>query len=181
MNGSSYRRTKQAQKNQCANLSPSNLANLGSKLPVEGGLFTDVEIIIALKCLSSGKAAGGDEIPPELWKLLSSEVEGVGQLLGLCNACWEQKSIPDKWREATVVLLFKKGDVSVPENYRPISLLSIGYKVLALMIQKRLQIPATEARIRNTQYGFRPKRGTVAAISIVRRISMRHMPRKIQE
>ena len=38
------------------------------------------------------------------------------------------------------------------------------------MLQKRLQITATENRIRNTQYGFRPTRSTVQAISIVRRM-----------
>ena len=38
------------------------------------------------------------------------------------------------------------------------------------MLQKRLQIPETENRIRSSQYGFRPKRNTVQAISIVRRI-----------
>ena len=69
-----------------------------------------------------------------------------------------------------MVLLYKKGDISLPENYRPISLLPIGYKVVAWMLQKRLQDGGVEGRIKPTQYGFRPRRGTVQAISIARRI-----------
>ena len=87
-----------------------------------------------------------------------------------CNACWNDKNIPDQWRIATVVLLYKKGDESLPSDYRPISLLPIGYKVLARMMQKRIQIGGVETRIRNTQFGFRPGRSTIQALSMVRRM-----------
>jgi len=69
-----------------------------------------------------------------------------------------------------VVLLYKKGNASLPENYRPIALLPVGYKVLAAMLQKRLQVGGASERARDTQYGFRPKRSTVQAIALVRRM-----------
>lgn len=62
------------------------------------------------------------------------------------------------------------GDSSLPENYRPIALLPVGYKVLAMMLQKRLQQGGAEDRIRHTQFGFRPGRSTVQAIAVVRRM-----------
>ena len=60
------------------------------------------------------------------------------ELLRLCNHCWNNAEIPKTWRLAKVVLLFKKGDATLPENYRPISLLPTGYKVLAALIHQRL-------------------------------------------
>ena len=70
----------------------------------------------------------------------------------------------------TVVLLYKAGKASLPENYRPITLLPVGYKVVASMLQKRLQQGGAEQRIRQTQYGFRPERSAVQAITIARRM-----------
>ena len=46
-------------------------------------------------------------------------------LLELCRRCWAQKSIPQSWATASVVLFFKKGDKTLLENYRPISLMCI--------------------------------------------------------
>ena len=77
-------------------------------MPINVGRFSYDEIMAVLKYLSSGKAARGDEIPPELWKLLAGSEEGVHQLLLLCQACWDQKTVPDKWREVSVALLFVK-------------------------------------------------------------------------
>jgi hypothetical protein len=71
---------------------------------------------------------------------------------------------------ASVVLLFKKGDTTLPSNYRPISLLPVGYKVLAWMLQKRMQEGGAEDRIRSTQYDFRPGRSTSQALAVARRI-----------
>ena len=39
--------------------------------------------------------------------------------------------IPNQWLRAKVIPLFKKGDPQIPSNYRPISLLTSIYKVLA--------------------------------------------------
>lgn len=72
-------------------------------------------------------------------KVLRGSLEAKAELLKLCQRSWDEKNIPDQWRLATVVLLYKKGDTSLPENYRPISLLPVGYKVLAMILQKRLQ------------------------------------------
>ena len=40
--------------------------------------------------------------------------------------------------KARVVLIFKKGDTNKFENYRPISLLNTLYKILAVIIQRRI-------------------------------------------
>ena len=80
------------------------------------------------------------------------------------------KNILENWRIATVVLLFKKGDTALPSNYRPISLFPVGYKVLAWMVQKRLQLGGAEERIRATQFGFRQKKSSAEAVAVIRRI-----------
>ena len=40
--------------------------------------------------------------------------------------------------QARVVLIFKKGNTSLYDNYRPISLLNTVYKIFASILQKRL-------------------------------------------
>ena len=59
------------------------------------------------------------------------------------------------------------GDCS---NYRPISLLSTGYKLFAAVILGRLRAGGAEDRIWSSQFGFRSGRGTADAILLVRRI-----------
>ena len=149
---------------------PGGTEPLGNSLHINTEEFTMDELMRALKALSVSKAAGPDGIYPEFWKFLSASEDACESLLDLCAECWKQKRIPAEWKTAKVVLLYKKGDASLPENYRPISLLAVGYKVLAWMLQKRLQNGGAEDRIRSTQFGFRPNRGTVDAITIARRI-----------
>ena len=43
-------------------------------------------------------------------------------------------------------LLFKKGDPALCENYRPITLLAVGYKILALIMLLRLKEAEAEKR-----------------------------------
>ena len=46
-----------------------------------------------------------------------------------CNLCWRTKTVLDSWHTAHVRMIFKKGDPAQRENYRPISVLNLGYKV----------------------------------------------------
>ena len=49
----------------------------------------------------------------------------------LCQACWDEKTLPQPWHVARAASIFKKGDESDCGNYRPISLLAVGYKIFA--------------------------------------------------
>ena len=112
-------------------------------------MFTERELQSVLKKLPAGKAAGADETPPDFWKALQHEPAAQKKLLDLCNAanaCWNQKTVPQDWRHSTVSAIFKKGDESLPENYRPISLLAVGYKVLAALLLGRLLQDCSEAK-----------------------------------
>eukprot|EP00975_Prorocentrum_lima_P028821 6055912-Prorocentrum_lima.AAC.1 len=50
------------------------------------------------------------------------------ELRSLFSTWYEGGIIPDEVIQARVVLLFKKGDANVLDNYRPMSLLTVVYK-----------------------------------------------------
>ena len=72
-------------------------------------------------------------------------------------------------REAIVVSIYKKGDCSLLESYRPISLLQTFYKIIAALIKTRLT-QGLDDWISETQYGFRASRGTSHAIFLAHRL-----------
>ena len=113
------------------------------------------------------KAAGPDEAPNELFRLLNDD--NTQRLLQFYNDIWDRGSVPKEWKEAIVISLYKgKGLDTDPANYRPISLLNSIYKVFAAMLQIRLS-KSHEKHLRETQYGFRACRGTTAPLHILRR------------
>ena len=124
----------------------------------------ELELIIAR--LRKGKAPGRDELRPEAIMLLDDENKDT--LLRTLNEVWSQKQIPESWRTANVVSIFKKGDSTDPANYRPISLLAILYKIYTGILQRRIS-KAIDQRIRSTQYGFRKYKSTLQPIHIIRR------------
>ena len=94
-----------------------------TKLDTVDSAITRDELYHVLKQLKRNKAAGTDGIPAELWKLLLDNDDAANRLLLLFNKCWDQKTIPNTWHKATVVSIFKKRNVILLEDYRPISLL----------------------------------------------------------
>ena len=60
------------------------------------------------------------------------------ELLHMLNKWWNDEHIPEEALRAKVILIFKKGDSSNLENYRPISLLNTCYKIFAAILQKRI-------------------------------------------
>ena len=129
--------------------------------------FALEELQTVLAQLKKHKAPGPDDIRNELFLLLDDYNEG--QILDVFNEVWDKGEVPDNWREAIVVTLFKgKGTDTDPANYRPISLLNTMYKIFAALLQKRL-LAQCEGHLRATQYGFRPHRGCSQPLFILRR------------
>jgi len=86
------------------------------------------ELYNIISKLKIRKSPRFDNIGPKLIKDVSSIV--INPLLYLYNRSFETGTVPDKLKLAKVVPLFKGGDSSTPNNYRPISLLSIFDKLL---------------------------------------------------
>ena len=59
-------------------------------------------------------------------------------LASLFNRSFAEGSLPLEWKQALVVPVFKRGDKSLPTNYRPISLLSIVSKVIERIVYNKL-------------------------------------------
>ena len=79
--------------------------------------------------LTNGKAAGGDEIPPEFYKYAGSTEHDANPddvdkcLLMIFEACLLVKGVPEYWRDRMIKLLFKGGGpINDPRNHRPITL-----------------------------------------------------------
>lgn len=80
---------------------------------------------------------GGDGISAELVKttfkiLVPSRTE-------LFNKIVETGQIPRQWLKSEIILLHKKGSLSVLCNYRPISLIPVFAKLFSKAIQTRLK------------------------------------------
>jgi hypothetical protein len=153
-----------------ADVHPTQSDILGPTLAIQLGKITCAEMKTAMVRMKGQRAAGDDGVPPEFWKALLDNVDAMMKLRDFLQDCWENKVLPDQWRQASVVALFKKGDPRLPSNYRPISLLSVGYKVLASILLDRLKAGGAEDRMRNSQFGFRPGRSTSDALYLTRRV-----------
>ena len=146
------------------------LPAIWDELPAECGDIRDEEVKDAVKRLKVNKSSGADGIVPEYFKALAATAEGLHLISELCRLCWKNQALPSTWLVSRVTLIFKKGDPAFCDNYRPITLLAIGYKILASIVLARLKNAGAEARIWLTQFGFKSGAGTTDALFITRRI-----------
>ena len=133
--------------------------------PEIGALNDDlswVELRKAIQALRPGKAPGKDGIPGEWYRLLVEDEEGSSAmaraLLRVMVVIWKAGVIPETWATANIVTIPKSGDPTDPNNYRGISLIDIGLKLLSKVIIERITREA-EGRdwMRPEQAGFRKK------------------------
>ena len=88
----------------------------------------------------------------------SEFVEMLKELLG---EVWLERRVPQEWVDAILVSIPKKGNLHSCDNWREIALLDVVGKLVARIVQSRLQIEA-EQELPESQCGF----GEVVAAQI---------------
>jgi hypothetical protein len=77
-----------------------------------------------------------------------------GENLKHINCTWNKEELSEEWKELIIVLLHKKGDKTVFNNYRGVSLLSTTYKILSNILLSKLT-PYVEEIIGDHHCGLR--------------------------
>ena len=117
------------------------------------------EIINLVNSLRSSSSCGIDGLNSNVLKLITHEIAPI--LAHACILSFTTGEFPNIFKKAVTISLFKKGDRTKIQNYRPISMLSILSKVLEKLVKHR---PLTFLNSGNyfsiNQFGFRRNMGT---------------------
>ena len=110
-------------------------------------------------------------------KCIPTEVDKKGgsalteKLLQLFLLMWQQETIPQEFKDASIIHLYKrKGNYQVCHNHRGISLLSIAGKILARILLDRLTTHLDQGLLPESQCGFRKERGTTDMVFAARQL-----------
>ena len=109
---------------------------------------------------SKRKAAAGPNCVPMEAIAVAAEVL-VGPLAALYNMINETTEVPKCFRTARVKMLYKKGEKSNMQNYRPLSMANHIGKIWERLVNDKLVSHLEKNKIlSDNQHGFRPFRGT---------------------
>ena len=125
------------------------------------------ELEKAIRSMSDGKSPGIDGIPSEVYKHAGDHIKA--KLLELFNLCLNNGEVPQEFKDALIVTIYKKGDKTNCGNYRGISLLCTAGKIFSKLLLNRLKILA-ERVLPDSQSGFRSNRSTQDMIFCIRQV-----------
>ena len=128
---------------------------------------SEEELENAIQALRSGKSGGSNGIPPELIRHMGAVFDEY--VLDLFREVWRAGKVPQDWVDAVIVVIPKKGDLSLCDNWRGICLLDVFGKLFARILQQKLQRVAEE-ELAETQCGFRRGRGCMDMIFCTRQM-----------
>lgn len=113
--------------------------------------------------LKNSYSTGYDEIPAFIIKQTSSHIIPI--ITPLINKSFSSGMFPSVLKTTLVKPLLKAGDLTNPNNYRPIALSSVFSKILEkLMHEKILSFLRYQNCISVHQHGFIPKKSTTTGI-----------------
>jgi hypothetical protein len=144
-----------------------------------GEVPTALELYEALRKMPLGKAAGEDQLHveaikyggPKVQSFVFEVVQNMWALAVKATAGEEAQDWPEAWKRALVIPLWKgKGTREDKNNWRGITLLSVGTKLLARVVSDRAQ-RWSESFAGEHQTGFRKGRGTDDAHQVTRVIA----------
>ena len=107
------------------------------------------EVKDAIRSLKNGKATGIDAIHAEMLKV--DFPTSVGVLSPFFNEMWKHEEKAEDWRKGLIVKIPKKKDISVCDNLRGKTLISIPSKVFCRVILNHIRMAVDQKSERNKQ------------------------------
>ena len=136
---------------------------ISQQLDIKLEQFTQ-ELDSVLRKIKNSKAAGLDEILPEVWK--TREFDDI--LLWHCNVVYDHNKIY-RWKKGFILPFPKKGGLRLAKNYWGIALTSIATKIYNALLCNCIE-PKIEKILRKNQNGFRRNQAMTSQILTIHQI-----------
>ena len=104
----------------------------------EANLITMDELRSAISVMKKGKSPGEDGLPVEILRAGGECV--MQQLLRIINVAYISERAPLDWQRGVISPLFKKGEKTVCDNHRGVTLLSHAGKIYTRILERRLRV-----------------------------------------
>lgn len=159
--------------NYLLSIVPDLLANL-NKIPFECNIadnnqsiflkpLSTTDLLNIAKNLKNKHSSGEDEIPTSIVKFCMSEIKEV--FCHILNNSFKFGIFPSQLKLASIKPIYKKGNIDMLENYRPISMLPSFSKLFEMaMCVQLVEFMNSCQLFNNTQHGYLKGRSTQTAI-----------------
>ena len=125
--------------------------------------FTPEDVKTVLRNLKSSSSPGPDKVHPRVLKECAEELSEP--LCMLFMKSLQEMKLLEEWKNGNITPIFKKGDRTKVENYRPISLTSVACKCMEKLIRNSLMKHMIENKLlSDKQHGFVPGRSGVTQL-----------------
>ena len=124
------------------------------------------EVLCAMNRMKIGQASGSSGVTIELFKADGDKC--LKSLTNIFNDIFFKYRLLEEWMLSSLVPIFKgKGDPLNPNSYSGIKLLEHAFKLYEVLDGRLREV----VDIDKMQYGFIPRKGTVDAVFVLRRLS----------
>ena len=101
-------------------------------------IITEAECIKALKEMKNQKSPGSDGITVEFYKLFRNNIKQY--YVNSINYSFKSGSLTELQKQSIITLIPKENkDITSLDNWRPISLLNVDYKIATKVIANRIK------------------------------------------
>ena len=123
------------------------------KHAIETVVFHARGVEAAINKLKPNLSSGPDNMPPLLFKKLKHSISKPLALL--FNQLLSVGFVPESWKKAVIIPVYKHGPAEMPKNYRPISLTSVAGKLMERGIANALyEHFSCNGLLSSVQHGF---------------------------
>ena len=95
--------------------------------------ITVVQVQNTLKKLKVNKSPGPDSIHPRILNEIALSISIP--ITDIFRTSLRNRELPERWKQAHVSAIFKKGEKTLPQNYRPVSLTCILCKMMESIVR----------------------------------------------
>ena len=121
------------------------------------------ELKTVINSLKKSKSPGEDNVLNEYF-IEAGDIL-ISHIKDIFNGIFNSGDFPDFWSKGIIVPVYKKGEPTLADNFRAITLSSYMSKLFTSILNNRIYSWAEEHdKLSDAQFGFRKERSTVDAI-----------------